>query len=156
MQITTLLSPDRVACNLTLASKKRVLEQLAGLLSSSSPSLTEGEIFDSLLNRERLGSTGLGVGVAIPHGRMSGISAPVGALLTLAEGVDYDAVDGQAVDLLFALLVPEESTEEHLQILAALAQMFSDPERAQQLRDAKAPQALLDLIGGWEPHRASA
>lgn len=156
MQIITLLSPDRVACRRTLTSKKRVLEQLAGLLSNSSPSLTEGEIFDSLLNRERLGSTGLGVGVAIPHGRMSGIGAPVGALLSLAEGVQYDAVDGKPVDLLFALLVPEESTEEHLQILASLAQMFSDRELCQQLRAAADPPALLKLIDGWVPHRASA
>ncbi len=156
MQIVTLLTPDRIACHQDLASKKRGLEALAGLLATSSPSLTEVEIFDSLLNRERLGSTGLGTGVAIPHGRMSGISSPIGAIITLNSGVDYDAIDHQPVDLLFALLVPEESTEEHLQILAGLAKMFSDRKLCKQLRECQDAEQLLHLLDGWEPQRATA
>jgi PTS system nitrogen regulatory IIA component len=156
MQIVTLLSPDRIACHQDLVSKKRVLEALAGLLATSSPSLTEVEIFDSLLNRERLGSTGLGTGVAIPHGRMNGISSPLGAIITLNSGVDYDAIDHQPVDLLFALLVPEESTEEHLQILAGLAKMFSDRELCTRLRECQDASQLLHLLDDWEPQRATA
>ncbi len=156
MQITTLLTADRIACHQALVSKKRLLEALAGLLASSSPSLTEIEIFDSLLSRERLGSTGLGTGVAIPHGRMSGIEHPIGALLTLESGVDYDAIDRQPVDLVFALLVPDESTEEHLQILAALAKMFSDRPLCGKLREATDPEKVLQILHGWEPHRATA
>lgn len=156
MQIVKLLTTDRIACHLDLASKKRVLEVLAGLLATSSPSLTEVEIFDSLLNRERLGSTGLGTGVAIPHGRIPGIEAPLGAIVTLQNGVDYDAIDRQPVDLLFALLVPEESTDEHLQILAGLAQMFSDHKLSARLRECQSPEQLLQLLDGWEPQRATA
>jgi mannitol/fructose-specific phosphotransferase system IIA component (Ntr-type) len=101
------------------------------------------DIFDSLLNRERLGSTGLGTGVAIPHGRMTGIDAPVGAIITLKNGVDYDAVDHQPVDLLFALVVPEASTDEHLQILATLARMFSDRKLCENLRASQDAEQLL-------------
>ena len=133
-----------------------MLEFRAGLLATSSPSLTEVEIFDSLLNRERLGSTGLGTGVAIPHGRIPGIDAPVGAIVTLNSGVDYDAIDRQPVDLLFALLVPEESTDEHLQILASLAQMFSDRKLSARLRECESAEQLLQLLDGWEPQRATA
>jgi PTS system nitrogen regulatory IIA component len=156
MHITNLLTIDRIACQQDLASKKRVLEALAGLLASSSPSLTEADIFDSLLNRERLGSTGLGTGVAIPHGRMSGIDAPIGAVLTLRNGVDYDAIDHQPVDLLFALVVPEASTDEHLQILATLARMFSDRKLCESLRESQDASQLLRVLDGWEPRRATA
>lgn len=156
MHITQLLTADRIACQQELASKKRVLEALAELLAASIPSLPEVDIFDSLLNRERLGSTGLGTGVAIPHGRMSGIDAPVGAIITLKNGVDYDAVDHQPVDLLFALVVPEASTDEHLQILAALARMFSDRKLCENLRASQDAKQLLRALDGWELHRATA
>ncbi len=156
MHITQLLTADRIACQQELASKKRVLEALAELLAASIPSLPEVDIFDSLLSRERLGSTGLGTGVAIPHGRMTGIDAPVGAIITLKNGVDYDAMDHQPVDLLFALVVPEASTDEHLQILAALARMFSDRKLCENLRASQDAEQLLRALYGWELHRATA
>ena len=156
MKIASLITADRIACQQEIPSKKRALEKLAELLSSSIPSLTEGEIFDSLIGRERLGSTGLGKGVAIPHGRVSGLREPLAAIVQLQDGVDYDAIDNQAVDLLFGLLVPDESTDEHLQILAGLARMFSDEVLCEQLRGATDSAALLALLEGWEPHRASA
>jgi PTS system nitrogen regulatory IIA component len=156
MHITNLLTVDRIACQQDLTSKKRVLEALAGLLTASTPNLTEVDIFDSLLSRERLGSTGLGTGVAIPHGRMAGIDAPVGAVITLKNGVDYDAIDRQPVDLLFALMVPEASTDEHLQILATLARMFSDRKLCESLRECQDAGQLLRVLDGWEPRRATA
>lgn len=156
MHITNLLTVDRIACQQDIASKKRVLEALAGLLSTSAPNLTEVDIFDSLLSRERLGSTGLGTGVAIPHGRMAGIDTPIGAVLTLKNGVDYDAVDRQPVDLLFALVVPEASTDEHLQILATLARMFNDRKLCQGMRECQDAGQLLRMLDGWEPRRATA
>lgn len=156
MYITNLLTVERTACQEDLASKKRVLEALAALLATSAPSLAEVDIFDSLLNRERLGSTGLGTGVAIPHGRMAGIDAPVGAMLTLRNGVDFDAVDRQPVDLLFALVVPEASTDEHLQILATLARMFSDHKLCEELRASQEPGQLLQVLDNWEQQRATA
>ena len=156
MHITNLLTTERIACQQDLTSKKRVLEALSGLLSTSAPNLTEVDIFDSLLSRERLGSTGLGTGVAIPHGRMTGIDTPIGAVITLKNGVDYDAIDRQPVDLLFALVVPEASTDEHLQILATLARMFSDRKLCESMRESQDAGKLLRVLDGWEPRRATA
>jgi PTS system nitrogen regulatory IIA component len=150
MQISALLNPDRVVCQQDSSSKKRSLELLSQLLSSALPAYSEGELFNSLVGRERLGSTGLGHGVALPHGRISGLEAPIAAFMSLQSGVDYDAVDNQPVDLLFALLVPTESTDEHLQILARLAAMFSDADLCQALRDCTTAQQCLKLISHWD------
>lgn len=151
MHIAELLTVERVSCCAQAASKKRALEQLATLIAQAVPALGAGEIFDSLIARERLGSTGLGHGVAIPHGRPKGNTQAAGALLKLTDGVDFDAVDGQPVDLLFALLVPEQSTDEHLQLLAQLAEMFSDHDFVQRLRACPDAPALYDLIRRWQP-----
>ena len=156
MHITELLDPDRIACRQSCASKKRALEKLSQLLGAATPALTEGEIFDALVGRERLGSTGLGKGVALPHGRMPGLAQPLGAVLVLEEGVDFDAVDQQPVDILFALLVPEESTDEHLQILARLAELFSDPEFCRQLRACPDAETGYRLFVQRESHPLSA
>ncbi|WP_018232433.1 PTS sugar transporter subunit IIA [Thioalkalivibrio thiocyanodenitrificans] len=150
MNISDLLAPDRVVCSNEVSSKKRAIEMLSELLASSSPELAVGEIFDSLLSRERLGSTGLGRGVAIPHGRVSGIDNAVAAMLKLDRGVDYDAPDKEPVDILFALLVPRESTDEHLQILATLAHMFADSTTLAHLRDAEDSDALLSQVSRWK------
>lgn len=150
MQISALLSPTRVACHQDSASKKRSLELLSQLLATALPVYPEGELFDSLIGRERLGSTGLGHGVALPHGRISGLEAPIAAFISLEKGIDYDAVDNQPVDLLFALLVPAESTDEHLQILARLAAMFSDAGLCQALRECSSSQQCLERIHHWD------
>jgi PTS system nitrogen regulatory IIA component len=149
MQIAKFLTPDRVTCRQDSSSKKRALESLSKLLANDLPGFTDGEIFDSLIGRERLGSTGLGKGVALPHGRMKGLDTPVAALLTLVQGIDYDAIDNQPVDLLFALLVPEESTDEHLKILAQLAAMFSNDDFCSGLRKCTDSKEALDLISHW-------
>lgn len=151
MQISKLLDTDRISCQQTSSSKKRALETLGGLLANATNEFTESEIVDSLINRERLGSTSLGKGVALPHGRMSGLTQPVSAIITLREGIDYDAVDRQPVDLLFALLVPEESTDEHLQILAQVAGLFSSKEFCTRLRRCTSSQQCLALISSWKP-----
>jgi PTS system nitrogen regulatory IIA component len=153
MQITKLLEPDRIACQQGSTSKKRALETLSKLLASGLPGFTDGEIFDSLIGRERLGSTGLGKGVALPHGRMKGLDAPVAALLTLEQGIDFDAIDDQPVDLLFALLVPEESTDDHLKILAQLAGIFSNADFCSQLRKNHDAKDCLDLIAHWNTNQ---
>ncbi len=147
MQLSDLLTVDRIACNVGAASKKRVLEQLSELIvSAPETTLSQMEIFDSLIARERLGSTGLGHGVAIPHGRVKASDKTVGAFIKLESGVDYDAVDQQPVDLLFGLLVPEHSTEEHLQLLASMAEMFSDSGFLNRLRAAESPGEILALL----------
>ncbi|SEQ26994.1 PTS system, nitrogen regulatory IIA component [Ectothiorhodospira magna] len=150
MNIGDLLAPERVTCLPDVSSKKRVLEMLGEMLASHLPRLTQGEIFDSLLARERLGSTGLGHGVAIPHGRLAGADTACAALIKLERGVDYDAPDSEPVDILFALVVPAECTDEHLQILALLARLFSDPETLAQLRSAKGAEDLLALVHQWD------
>lgn len=134
MQISDILSPERVLCGVNTGSKKATLEILANLIASTGVGLTQIEVFDSLLTRERLGSTGLGHGIALPHGRLKHCNKTLGAFIRLQSGIDYDAIDKQPVDLLFALLVPEEATQEHLEILSKLAEMFSNKEFLEQLK----------------------
>jgi len=150
-QAADLLSPARVRCKDSVSSKKRALELGASLLASDVPGMSRLEIFDSLNTRERLGSTGLGHGMALPHGRMSKLDAPIAACLTLAEPIDFDAPDRQRVDVLFLLLVPRECSDEHLQILAALAEMFNDPVLREQLRAQTDPPALIRCLADWTP-----
>jgi PTS system nitrogen regulatory IIA component len=151
MQISDIITPGRVAARVSVASKKRALETLSEIFAEHSPSgLGAHAIFDSLLARERLGTTAIDHGVAIPHGRIKNSNETFGAFLQLDNGVDCDAFDGQAVDLMFALLVPEDSTEEHLQLLARLAQMFADDELRENLRNAESSRALYDLLIAWD------
>jgi len=137
---------ERIGCNVEAASKKRVLEQLGMRFAQTVPDLTQDGVFDALLQRERLGSTGLGKGIALPHARMPQVTQAVGAFIQIPGGVDFDAVDNQPVDLAFALLVPENATDEHLKLLAQLARMFSNPDFCNALRSATASEELLNLI----------
>jgi len=146
MTIAEILSPECVMCKADAVSKKGALEQLSMLISDTGTSLDYTEIFDCLNARERLGSTGLGHGVAIPHGRLDTITHPTAAFLRLKQGVDFDAIDQQPVDLLFALLVPEESTDEHLKILSSLAEMFSEEAFLRRLRAASTADRLFELL----------
>ena len=122
------------------------METLSGLIAGTSSSLTGQEVFNSLLSRERLGGTGLGNGIALPHGRLKNGLSTIAAFIKLKQGVDYDAVDHQPVDLIFALLVPEHSTEEHLQVLAQLAEMFNKPEFLTRLRREESNEAIYSLL----------
>jgi PTS system nitrogen regulatory IIA component len=117
-------------------------------LARDSSEFSKREIFESLIARERLGSTGLGNGVAIPHGRVKGSQHVQASFIRLKKPVPFDAVDGQPVDLLFCLAVPEDCGEDHLKLLAQVAELFSDPEILQLLREAESPTRLLQLISG--------
>lgn len=152
MQLTELLTEDRIACHVEAHSKKRALEELSELLSNDQQYLSPPDIFESLISRERLGSTGIGFGVAIPHGRLKNSDHTTGAFIRLKAGVDFDAIDRNPVDLLFALVVPEESTEDHLQTLAELANMFNDEDFRKRLRDAETAHDLLQLIKERQQH----
>jgi PTS system nitrogen regulatory IIA component len=136
------------------SSKKRVLEQAARLLAGAADGPDAEHIFERLLERERLGSTGLAGGVALPHARMPGIEESRGAFLRLAEAVEFDALDGGPVDLVFALLVPENANEEHLQLLARLAAMFNEEELRDRLRKSEAEEAMAILSGKSSTHAA--
>ena len=151
MKITDLLTARRVVCNGGVTSKKRVLELLSELITADQPEFTARQVFASLSEREQLGSTGLGRGVALPHGRLGHGRQAIGAFLKLKRGVDFDATDRQQVDLVFGLLVPEHFTDEHLKILAYLAEMFSDQAFCAQLRAADSDQALFERLLQWKP-----
>jgi PTS system nitrogen regulatory IIA component len=151
--VAKLLSPAHIALDLPVSSKKRVFEQ-AGLLFENQHGVARSLVFDSLFARERLGSTGLGQGVAIPHGRIKGLKEARGAFLRLAHPVPFDAPDGNPVNLVFVLLVPEKATEKHLQILSELAQMFSDKSLRELMARAADAEALYQLIAAWQPDAA--
>ncbi|MCB1858916.1 MAG: PTS IIA-like nitrogen regulatory protein PtsN [Gammaproteobacteria bacterium] len=140
------LSAGRIKPRSEATSKKRVLEEIGDLLSSSVPDLPPERIFDKLLERERLGSTGVGQGIALPHARIQGVSVAKGALIHLEAAVDFDAIDNQGVDLVFGLIVPEMATEEHLKLLAQLATLFSDQDFCGRLRDATTSDQMLSII----------
>ena len=151
--IAKLLSPSHVVVDLQASSTKRLFEQ-AGLLFENHHGVARSLVFDNLLARERLGSTGLGQGVAIPHGRIKGIKEALGALLRVAQPVAFDAPDGAPVSLAFVLLVPEKATEKHLQILSELAQMFSDKALREAMMQAPDAAALHQLVTAWQPDAA--
>ncbi len=148
--VAKLLPPSNVLLDLQLSSKKRLFEQV-GLLFENNHGIAKGAVFDSLFARERLGSTGLGQGVAIPHGRIKGLKEALGAFVRLAQPVAFDAPDGKPVTLAFALLVPEQATEKHLEILSELAQMFSDRNLRDALAAAPDASALHQIISAWQP-----
>lgn len=155
MHLLDLLSPGRVAAAASATSKKRLLEALARMLADGEGDATESAVFDSLCARERLGSTGLGHGVAIPHGRTAGLGTATGAFLRLAEPVDFGAPDGQPVDLIFALAVPEHFTHQHLLLLSQLAEMFGDEGFRERLRTAGDAPSLYRLLSEWQSSEAA-
>ena len=146
--LATLLPASHVLLDVEAADKRRLLDQAAGLLEGQT-GIGRDLIFDSLLARERLGSTGLGQGIAIPHGRIKGLTNAVGAFLRTRAAVAFDAPDGAPVRLVFVLLVPEKSTDLHLQILSELAQMLSDRAMRAELASAADPAMAQRLIAGW-------
>jgi len=151
--IAKLLPPSNILLDLDVTSKKRMFEQ-AGLLFENNQGVARSLVFDSLFARERLGSTGLGQGLAIPHGRIKGLKEAVGAFVRLAQPVPFDAPDGKPVNLVFLLLVPEQATEQHLRILSELAQMLSDRELREKLSTATDAGTLHQHITAWQPHVA--
>jgi PTS system nitrogen regulatory IIA component len=142
MELSTILSPRRVLCGAVGGSKKRTLETLAQHIAADQPGIDPDELFRSLIAREKLGSTGIGNGIAIPHCRLPNCSGTLAALITLQTPVDFDAIDDKPVDIIFALLVPEEANEEHLKTLAALAERLSQPAYLAGLRNAADADAL--------------
>ena len=146
MPILSLLSPSRTLHAVEGISKKRVLETASKLIAESAgEEVDQDAVFTGLIGRERLGSTGIWEGVAIPHCRLAGIDTAMGALFTLSEPIDFDAIDQRPVDLLFFLLVPEEACDEHLGTLAKLAESFSQESCRAQLRSAQSDEDLLRI-----------
>jgi PTS system nitrogen regulatory IIA component len=149
-----LLPVSNVIVDLDVTSKKRVFEHV-GLLFENSLRMGRGQVFDALFARERLGSTALGHGIAIPHGRIKGLREAAGAFVRTKAPIPFEAPDGNPVQLIFVLLVPEKATDLHLQILSELAQMFSDKEMRTQLAGMPDAPQVQRLITQWEPHAPS-
>ena len=141
-----ILHERRISLDNPAASKKKALETAAELLAVGSQILSPEPIFEKLLERERLGSTGLANGIALPHARIKGITEPVGAFIRLTQGVEFDSLDEQPVDLVFALLVPEAANEQHLELLADLAQLFRIADLRQQIRQSTDSRQILFLL----------
>ncbi|MGH8751028.1 MAG: PTS IIA-like nitrogen regulatory protein PtsN [Burkholderiales bacterium] len=149
--IARLLPPANVLIDLDVASKKRVFEQ-AGLLFENHHGIARSLVFDALFAREKLGSTGLGHGIAIPHGRIKTLKDALGAFIRTRAPVPFDSPDGQPVNLIFVLLVPERATDAHLQILSELAQMFSDRGLRENLGAGNDAARLHQLLSEWQAH----
>lgn len=146
IHIADTISPERIVSDAQATSKKCALERLSSLVASNEDELVATEVFDSLVARERLGSTGIGHGVAIPHGRLGKLDHAVSAFMRLEKGVDFDAIDNEPVAYMFALLVPKDSNDDHLQLLAQLAKMFSNPAMRERLRLATNSEELYELL----------
>lgn len=146
--ILPLLPPSHILLDVEVSSKKRLFEQVAELFETSI-ALPHATVFDSLLAREKLGSTALGHGIAIPHGRIKGLKQASGALLRMRTPVEFDAPDNLPVTILFTLLVPAQATDQHLQILGELAQMFSDKPLREALMTAPDEATAHALIADW-------
>jgi PTS system nitrogen regulatory IIA component len=141
-----LLSPGRILAGVRINSRKRLLELISETLANKNKELNSREIFESLCAREQLGSTGLGNGVAIPHGRISGTRDVEALFLRLIKPLPYDAEDGKPVDLIFALAVPKHCTEDHSKLLSSIAERFSDPELLERLRNAADANEIWQLL----------
>ncbi len=146
MKLSEILALDSIRLDSDATSKKRVLESASQLLAGCHESLSPRAVLDCLIAREKLGSTGLGHGVAIPHGRLAGLDKAIGVFLRVSKAVDFDAPDNKPVDLVFALLVPENSTEEHLQVLASIASYFNAEDSRDALRVDISPQKARELL----------
>jgi len=141
---------ENVVVGLAVTSKKRVFEQ-AGLIFENQNGIARSTVTDNLFARERLGSTGLGEGVAIPHGRIKGLKQPLAAFVRLADPIPFESPDGQPVSLLIFLLVPEQATQQHLEILSEIAQLLSDREARERLHTEEDREALHRLLTQWQP-----
>jgi len=146
--ISKILLPDNILLDTESTSKKRIFER-AGLLFENNQQIARSQVFDSLFTREKLGSTALGQGVAIPHGRISKLRDATAAFVKTSHAIPFDAPDGQPVNLIFILLVPERATDLHLQILGELAQMFSDTKFRQRLLACEDALCIHQLFYDW-------
>jgi PTS system nitrogen regulatory IIA component len=149
-----ILQPANVALDIDVSSKKRAFEQ-AGLLFENNCGIARSTVSDNLFARERLGSTGLGHGVAVPHGRIKGLKSPLAAFMRLSEPIPFESPDGQPVKLLIFLLIPDHVTQQHLEILSEVAEMFSDEAFRTMLATTADPLAVHARLITWQPSAQS-
>jgi len=148
MLLEEIIKPDRVLCNAQARSKKHCLEILSELLVRPTPEIAADDIFERLIERERLGCTSLDQGVAFPHCRVEGIDENVAALVKLSEAVDFDSPDGEDVDLVFGMMVPMEINASHQANVSSIAELLGDRELRQKMREARTSSELYDSLIG--------
>lgn len=151
VSIQQLLKPSHVLLDLEVTSKKRLFEQI-GILFENHDQMSRSQVFDALFNREKLGSTGLGHGFALPHGRMKKLRDTLCAFIRIAGDIPFESPDGQNVKMALALLVPEHATEQHLNLLSEIAEMFNDPELRNTLLGAKDQMEAWQVLTQWIPY----
>ncbi len=149
MAISALLSPQKIFIDTEVSSKKKLLELIANVTADQTR-LPESSIYANLLNRERLGSTGLGQGFAVPHARLPDLEKTVGCFFRLKQPVNFESPDNQPVDLVFTIIIPQEATEEHLLILSSLARIFSDADICEAIRAATSKEEIEKIIQSAE------
>ena len=146
MDIQAIVSLDRTECAVQCNSKKRILEIISGIAAKNNPDVYEATVLSSLLARERMGSTGIGNGIALPHGRLAGLEKVIAIVVTSTPAIDFDAIDNKPVDIFFTLLVPQEQTEGHLQTLAMVAGKLSDKETIKTIRKAQTSDDIIRAL----------
>lgn len=146
MKLQDILTLDCTSCAVQATSKKRLLEHICEIAASSIGNVDPSDLLDSLLDREKMGSTGIGNGIAIPHGRLTKTEKAVAVLLTTEKAIDFDAIDNRDVDIFISLFVPEDRCSEHLETLQSIAKLFSDKQTLKQVRKCASDQQLFDLI----------
>ena len=146
MQLSEILTTSGTSCAVAVTSKKRILEKICQLAAIQITNIEQDELLKSLLDREKMGSTGIGKGIAIPHGRLPNASKVVAVLVTTEKTIDFDAIDNREVDIFVALFVAENSCQEHLDTLQNIAKLFSDKKMIKQVRKCNDSQALYNLI----------
>ena len=146
MTLQDILTLDCTQCAVPAMSKKRILEQICLLAAEKIGNCNASDLLESILNREKMGSTGIGNGIAIPHGRLSNTDKTMAVLFTTEKGIDFDAIDNKAVDIFICLFVPQDSSQDHLNTLQSIAQLFSDRKTAKQVRKCTNNLELFNLI----------
>ncbi len=151
MNLEDIIKPDSVLCNAHARSKKHCLEILSELLARSSAGISSEDIFENLVERERLGCTSLNQGVAFPHCRIKGLHSNIAALIRLSEAIEFDSQDGESVDLIFGLIVPDEIEESHQADVCSIAELLGQSDFHVKLRDASSSRELFDALVGTYP-----
>ena len=146
MKLQDILTKDCTHCLVSIHSKKRILEEVCSIAVNKISGLDQHQLLESLMTRERMGSTGIGNGIAIPHGRIQSDQQVVAVLITTEQPIEFDAIDNRPVDIFIALFVPEDCCEEHLSTLQSIAQLFSDKNNCKQLRKCRDNEQLFDFI----------
>ncbi len=150
MYLKSILSLDCTQCAVQVNSKKRVLQYISQIAHKKFPQLQEQDILESLLSREKLGSTGIGNGIGLPHGRLAGVEKSVAVFIVTQEPLDFDAIDNKPVDIFCGLLIPEENCQEHLSTLSQIAKMLSDKSLVKKIRHSTSNEELYSFIMSFD------